>query len=354
MAGGAQVETAVGIAVAAGFPAETTPPTLSIVIPVFNEAESLPKLLSRIELVLSQLRDTPTDVVFVDDHSSDASPVLLREACRRDPRLRFLRLSRNSGSHIAILAGLEHSAGRCAVFMSADLQDPPELIPQMLASWRAGNHIVWAVRAERQGMTWTNRLTAHAFYRLFNRLAHVALPPQGSDFALIDRALIHALRRSASATLFLMGEIARLGFRQGQVPYVKERRQFGRSKWSLSRKLRTFADAFVAFSYAPLRVMSFLGIAFSVVGFLFAVYYTIDWLRMPRDAVYPGWTSTIVLVLLIGGIQMTMLGVLGEYLWRTLEEARRRPPYYVEQSAGLDDHADGAAASTPAGQTHKP
>ena len=329
-------------------------PTLSIVIPVYNEAESLPLLFNRLNAVLGTLHGNAVEVVFVDDHSTDRSPELLRAACASDPRLRFLRLARNSGSHIAILAGLEHSAGQCAVFMAADLQDPPELIPQMLARWRAGNHVVWAVRAERQGMTWTNRLSAHAFYRLFNRLAHVALPPQGSDLALIDRALIGALQRSASATLFLMGEIARLGFRQAQVPYVKERRQFGRSKWSLSRKLRTFADAFVAFSYAPLRVMSLLGILFSIVGFLFAVYYTIDWFLTPRGVAYPGWTSTIVLVLLIGGIQMTMLGVLGEYLWRTLEEARRRPPYFIEQAAGLDDHADVAAAPAAADQTPTP
>jgi dolichol-phosphate mannosyltransferase len=329
-------------------------PTLSLVIPVFNEGESLPVLLQRLQVVIAGLGDTPVEVIFVDDHSTDDSPALLRAACQRDPRLRCLRLSRNSGSHIAILAGLEHSTGQCAVFMASDLQDPPELIPTMLASWRAGNQIVWAVREEREEIPWTSRAFAHAFYKLFNRLAHVTLPPQGSDFALVDRALIQALRRSASATLFLMGEIARLGFRQAEVPYVKERRQFGRTKWSLSRKLRTFADAFVAFSYAPLRVMSFLGILFSIVGFFFAIFYTIDWFLTKPGVAYPGWTSTIVLVLLIGGIQMTMLGVLGEYLWRTLEEARRRPPYFVEDAVGLDDRTDVVAAPAPVGQARTP
>ncbi len=333
-------------------------PTLSIVIPVFNEGENLPALFERLDRVLEGLRGVPAEVVFVDDHSTDPSPALLREACRHDPRLRYLRLSSNSGSHVAILAGLEHASGECAVFMASDLQDPPELIPKMLDLWRQGNHIVWAVREERQGVPWHSRLFAHAFYRLFNRLAHVTLPPQGSDFALVDRALIGALRRSASATLFLMGEIARLGFRQAQLPYTKESRRFGRSKWSLGRKLRTFADAFVAFSYFPLRVMSYVGILCSLAGFLAAVVFVFQWLFAPAGALirgqYAGWTSTIVVVLVLGGIQMTMLGVLGEYLWRTLEEARRRPPYFVEDAAGLDERADVAAAPSAGQRMRKP
>jgi glycosyltransferase involved in cell wall biosynthesis len=306
--------------------------TLSIVIPVYNEEPGLALLLSRVTGLLTSLEQggTPAEVILVDDHSADRSPELLKEACARDPRLRFLRLSRNSGSHVAILAGFEHARGRCGVFLAADLQDPPELIPKMLNLWQQGNSIVWAVRESREGISWRQKALAQTFYWLLNRLGQVELPPTGSDFALLDRRAIDALLQAVGANPSLGGEIARLGFRQAQIPYTKEARKFGQSKWDLRRKLKGFSDAFVSFSYAPMRGMSYVGMFSSLIGFLYAFY--ILGMRVFVGHTIPGFASLMVAVLVIGGIQMTMLGVLGEYLWRTLDEARRRPRYFIEDS----------------------
>lgn len=309
-------------------------PKLSIVIPVYNEESSLLSLVERIREQLQQVY-VRAEVLFVDDHSTDDSPSLLKAACAQNEGFRYLRLARNSGSHVAILAGLEHAQGDCAVFLASDLQDPPELIPQMLELWRQGNHVVWAVREHREGIPWHERLFSRIFYGLLSRLGQVSLPPQGSDFALLDHTVIDALLRSVGANPSLAGEIARLGFRQAQIPYTKVKRRFGSTKWSLGRKLQAFADAFVAFSYVPLRAMSYLGMACSLLGFLYAlalVFVRLFVATVPIE----GWTSLMAVVLVLGGIQMVMLGVLGEYLWRVLGESRRRPRYFLEDSYGLD------------------
>ena len=303
---------------------------LSVVIPVFNEEHAIRPLLDRLWRLAEGLGGDALEVIFVDDHSTDGSPGLLKEGCAKDPRFRYVRLSANCGSHVAILAGLEHARGDCAVFLASDLQDPPELISEMLHLWRQGSHIVWAVRSQREGVSAVERWLSRLFYKLVYRLGNVRLPPEGSDFALLDRKVVDALRQSAGATLSLGGEIARSGFRQAEVPYVKARRAFGASKWSLERKLRTFVDAFVSFSYMPLRAMSYVGIVCSIVGFFYALVVIVS--RLLTRTPIEGWASLMVVVLLIGGIQMVMLGVLGEYLWRTLEEARRRPLYSIEES----------------------
>lgn len=234
---------------------------LSIVIPVFNEGDGIRLLVQRLEQVVRGLEVT-TEVIFVDDHSSDHSPGLLNEICAGNPGFRFLRLSCNCGSHIAILAGLEHARGDCAVFMAADLQDPPELIGKMLELWRDGNRIVWAVRAGRERAPFIDRLFARSFYWLLNRFGEVRLPPDGADFALIDRTVVEALLASAGANPSLFCEISKLGFRQAEFPYIKGAREFGSTKWNLKKRLKLFADTFVAFSYAPLRAMSYLGMMF--------------------------------------------------------------------------------------------
>jgi dolichol-phosphate mannosyltransferase len=303
-------------------------PLLSLVIPILNEQDSMRTLLDRVGSLLDQLR-APAEVVFVDDHSNDGSPSMLREAVCLDPRFRYLRLSRNSGSHVAILAGIELARGRCVVFLAADLQDPPELIPQMLDLWRKGNHVVWAVRERREGISLSEKIFARAFYWLMNHFSEVSLPPQGADFALLDRRVIVALLASAGADPSIGADIASLGFRQAQLPYVKAARRFGRSKWNLRRRLRAVADAFVGHSFAPVRSMSYAGMLMATVGFFYAA--VIVALRLTVGKAVEGWASLMVVTLVLGGTQMTMLGVLGEYLIRTLREARGRPRYFVEE-----------------------
>lgn len=301
-----------------------------MVIPVFNEAENVPTLVQRLRALRLGERVDDVEFIIVDDHSTDRTPALLRAACAEEPRLRYLRLASNCGSHVAILAGLQHAHGDCAVFLAGDLQDPPELIGELLDRWASGDHVVWAVRSERQGIGWVEQRLSNAFYWLLRHVGMIALPPQGSDFALLDRRVIDALLASVSANPSLAGDIARLGFRQGQAPYVKQPRLAGRSKWSLEKKLRAFADAFVAFSYVPLRFMAYFGMLCSLAGFVYAMVVVA--VRLVSDQPITGWASLMVAVLLIGGVQMTMLGVLGEYLWRTLEAARRRPRFFIEES----------------------
>ena len=309
-------------------------PELSIVIPVFNEEAVLPALIERLRSFVARLTPLLIEIVLVDDHSVDRSPEILKEVCSNDPLFRYARLAKNSGSHVAILAGLSRARGACAVFLAADLQDPPELILQMLDLWRAGHHIVWAIREERKGISKIDLFLANTTYRLLNLLGEVDLPPRGSDFALLDRKAINGLLQSAGSDPSIGGEIARLGFSSTQITYTKEERAAGRSKWTLKRKLKAFADAFVSFSYAPLRAMSYLGMLFSLVGFAYAVLVIV--LRIMTRTPVLGWSSLIVVVLVMGGVQMVMLGVLGEYLWRTLEAARQRPTYFLEETSDMD------------------
>ena len=279
---------------------EAATPDVSIVVPVYNEEDSLPVLLERLEALRAELGEATVEVVFVDDHSTDGSPGVLRRACAARPHFHCLRLSANRGSHVAVYAGLEHCTGRCAVFLAADLQDPPELIPAMLSAWRGGAAVVWDVRTEREGVSWAERFFARVFYRLFNAMSQGELPPEGSDFVLMDRAVVDALKQSVVASPFLMGEIARLGFRPAEVPYTKQARRFGMTKWTLSRKLRLFADAFVANSYVPLRAMSYFGMLCSLLGFAYVLL--IFTLRLIWGTPLQGWSSLMVAILFLGAI----------------------------------------------------
>lgn len=306
---------------------------LSLIIPIYNEADNLPELARRLNEVIASL-GTACEVVLVDDHSTDATPALLRDLCAEQAHFHYVRLSRNSGSHIAILAGMEHARGRAVVFLAADLQDPPELLPQLLAHWREGYQTVWAVRRRRAGIPLSERFFSRLTYWLINLFGEVKLPPSGSDFALLDRQVVDALLRSVGANPSLGLEIARLGFHQGSVAYDKAPRFAGKSKWNLNRKLKAFVDAIITTSYVPLRLMSYVGILASLAGFAYAILVII--LRLVAQNPIEGWSTLMVVVLVFGGLQMIMLGILGEYLWRTLEQARQRPLYIIESSSMRD------------------
>jgi polyisoprenyl-phosphate glycosyltransferase len=308
------------------------PELLSIIIPVFNEEASLPHLTLRLDALIASLQgNVEVEVWLVDDHSSDTTPALLREICANHAAYHFIRLATNSGSHVAILAGLQQCQGDCAVMLAADLQDPPELIPEMLAQWRTHKHVVWAVREARAGLSRSEIFMAQLFYRLLNTFSTVKLPPTGADYSLLDRVVINALLQSVSAHPSLALDIARLGFNQVEIPYVKAERQHGVSKWNLRKKLTAFADAFVSTSFMPLRLMSYVGMTASVVGFIYALL--IIFFRLTGIVQVDGWAALMVVVLVFGGVQMIMLGVIGEYLWRTLEHARKRPMYFIEAAS---------------------
>jgi polyisoprenyl-phosphate glycosyltransferase len=314
-------------------------PTLSIVMPVYNEAEGIDELLSRLSALRDSLKDISVEVIFVDDHSEDATPELLKAACAGSSWMRYFRLARNRGAHVAVLAGLAQARGECAVALASDLQDPPELIPRLLEQWRQGHRVVWAVRSGNERRSAWDRAFSAAFYWVMNRFSEVRLPPTGSDFALLDRSVIRALLASVGASPTVGAEIARLGFPQAQITYVKEPRRHGHSKWTRSAKIRIFIDAMASFSFVPMRMMTYAGATFSLLGFLYALFIIV--MRILGGMPIQGWASLMVVLLVLGGIQMIMLGVLGEYLWRTLEETRRRPLYFIEDSTeAVDGDAD--------------
>jgi polyisoprenyl-phosphate glycosyltransferase len=320
-------------------------PWLSIVTPAFNEAANLPLLHQRLAAVLDD-DDPDWEWLVVDDHSADGTFDVVTALAARDPRVRGFRLARNVGSHTAIACGMHHARGRCAAIMAADLQDPPETLPALLAEWRRGSQIVWAVRARRPGETAGTRGFARLYYSLMRTVVGMKdLPATGADFFLADRAVLDAfgLFRETNVSLFAL--LSWMGFRQTAVAYDKQPRAHGRSGWSLGMKLKLVVDSVASFTYLPIRAMSWLGFAVAAAGFLYAAVVIANALAGRPPA---GWTSLMVVVLVLGGLQMLMMGVLGEYLWRALDEARRRPRYLVEATVEPGPARQPASDTAPA------
>jgi glycosyltransferase involved in cell wall biosynthesis len=309
---------------------------ISILTAFFDEASSLPEFRDRLSEVLSSL-DADCEIVLVDDHSSDAGPTFAREWVTQDPRVKYLRLSRNCGSHAAFSAGLANCSGDCAILLAADLQDPPETIPALLARWRDDHDVVWAARAEREGESWSTKFCAGVYYSLMRRIALPEMPATGADFLLMDRKVIDAYNRISEKHTSFLAMVLWMGFRQTTIEYVKVRRHSGSSKWTFSKKLKLLIDSCVSFSYLPIRIMSSVGMLMASCGFSFAVYVLagrlFGWV-IPNT----GYAALMVALLVGQGTIIAMLGVLGEYLWRTFDEARGRPRYIVEES--LDAFAD--------------
>lgn len=305
--------------------------SVAVIIPVYNEESNLRVLCERLDKVLAGIPETKFTILFVDDHSADRTPSLLADLAAKDPRVKWLRLSRNSGSHVACAAGLDQCEADAAVIMAADLQDPPELIPRLLEKHAQGSQLVWAARERREGETWFTLAASRCFYWLLERFTEIKLPPRGADVLLADRCVVNAFRQMPERNISLFVAFSSLGFRQSAISYVKEARHAGASKWTLRRKIQMAVDSFVGFSYVPLRFMSYAGMLAAGFGAGWAVFILLMKLRGAIQET--GYASTMIAILILGGLQMVMLGVLGEYLWRTLEEARRRPRYFVESSS---------------------
>jgi glycosyltransferase involved in cell wall biosynthesis len=307
------------------------PALLSVVVPCYNEeavlAESHRALLQH-----TQGLGLEVEVVYVDDGSTDRTADLLRRLAAEDPRVRFLRLSRNFGHQIAATAGLDHARGDVVVLIDADLQDPPEVIPRMVEKWRQGYQVVYGRRRRRDGETAFKRSTAALFYRLINRISEVEIPVDTGDFRLMDRAVVLALRRLPERDRFLRGLVSWVGYRQTEVPYDRAPRVAGTSKYPLRKMLRFSFDAIFSFSLVPLKVATFLGLAASVLAVVGIVYALI--LRLFTDIWVSGWTLLFIAVLFMSGIQLTVLGVAGEYLGRIYLEVKRRPLYLLAEEVG--------------------
>lgn len=302
-------------------------PLVSIVTPAFNEADNLPLLYERLVQVLDGL-DCDWEWVVVDDHSADRTFSVLSELAREDRRVRGLRFARNFGSHTALTCGLRNARGGCAIVLAADLQDPPETLPLLLEKWRAGDQVIWAVRNRREGEKSSTLGFARLYYFLMRRIVGIKeMPATGADFFLIDRRVLNAFAEFKESNTSILALITWMGYRQSSIVYNKHRRLHGRSGWSLRKKMKLVVDSVTSFTYAPVRMMSYVGFSTAFLGFLYASVVVFNYLAGHPA---PGWSSLMVVVLVVGGIQMMMMGVLGEYLWRTLDESRHRPPYLIE------------------------
>jgi glycosyltransferase involved in cell wall biosynthesis len=300
-------------------------PELSIVIPVRDEREVLPALHRRVASTLDAL-GVPSEVLFVDDGSTDATPRILARLRRRDDRVGILRLSRNFGHQAAVTAGLDHARGRAVVVMDGDLQDPPELIPRLVERWRAGYHVVYAVRRRRKE-AWPLRVAYFTFYRLLRRIGELDIPTDSGDFCLLDRRAVLALRRLPERVRFVRGLRRYVGFRQTGVAYEREARAAGRPKYTLRSLCGLAADGLVSFSGRPLRVATYLGLAAALVAAGLTAWVLAD--ALATRSAPRGWASTMVAVLFMGAVQLACLGIIGEYLRVMFLEAKRRPSYVV-------------------------
>ncbi|GAB5413765.1 MAG: glycosyltransferase family 2 protein [Congregibacter sp.] len=299
---------------------------LSVLVPVYNERDTLPVFHDRLLTVLDTL-DLTSDVLYVDDGSEDGSSAWLDTQAREDPRTGVLRLSRNFGKEIAMSAGLDHVDSDAVVIIDADLQDPPELITEFVERWREGFDVVYGKRESREGETRLKRLSASVFYRVLDRLSDVPIPRDTGDYRLLSRRAVDALRGLRERHRYMKGLFAWIGYPQVAVPYHREARDAGRSKWSYWRLWNYALEGITSFSAAPLKLATYLGLLTSVASFSYGLYFLVRTLLLGNPV--PGYPSLIVIMLFLGGVQLVCLGIIGEYLARTYNESKARALYYV-------------------------
>ena len=319
-------------------------PEYSFVIPVLNERETLPELYRRLEAVMAQL-DGPAEIVIVDDGSTDGSFALLQELHARDARVKAVRLSRNFGHQIALTAGLDHALGNAVIIMDGDLQDPPEVALELARRWREGFDVVYAIREGRDGESRLKLATAKWFYRLMGRMSEVPIPVDAGDFRLVDRRAVDAVASMREHSRYLRGMFAWVGYDQSGVRYSRAARHAGRTKFPLRKMLSFALDGIVSFSAAPLRLalgLGFLVSALSMLAGVLAVGF-----RITGAYEVPGWASIVVGMSFLGGVQLTVLGVMAAYIARIHEEVKHRPLYLVRDRVGGDGAQEHSGAANP-------
>ena len=301
---------------------------LTIVVAAFNEAQALPLLHPRIRAVLDGLTDVDGRVLYVDDGSRDATWAVLQRIAAEDPRVELLRLSRNFGKEAALTAGLDHVEAGAVLILDADGQDPPELIPQFVAKWREGYDDVHGTRLEREGEGWLKRGTAHAFYRVIGRLSHTPIPADTGDFRLLSPRSLAALRQLRERHRFMKGLFGWIGFNTTSIPYHREARSAGSSKFNLWRLWNFALEGITSFSTAPLRLATYFGLVTAAVAFVYALWVVIK--AMLWGDPVAGWPTMMAVILFLGGVQLIALGLIGEYLGRLYDEAKQRPLYLID------------------------
>jgi polyisoprenyl-phosphate glycosyltransferase len=305
----------------------------SIVVPVYNEEESIAELVRRLREIMDKL-DGPAEAVLVDDGSTDASYRLMLDANAGDPRFKVIQLSRNFGHQLAITAGMDNASGQAVVVIDADLQDPPEVILEMAAKWQEGYEVVYAVRQRRAGETRFKTLTATTFYSLLRRLANIEQTVDVGDFRLVDRKALDAFLQMREHNRYVRGMFSWIGFRQGAVQYDREARHAGTSKYPLRKMIKFAADAFVGFSTAPLRFSLVAGFVIAVLAVGYGLLAIA--LKLAGLPYVPGYASLLVTIAFLSGVQLMVMGMVGQYVARVYDETRGRPLYLVREARGFD------------------
>jgi len=311
-------------------------PTYSIIIPVYNEESTLIELSRRLINVINTL-DGPAEVILVDDGSCDGSYNIMSEIHENDSRFKIVQLSRNFGHQIAITTGIDLSSGDAVIIMDADLQDPPEVLHEMCANWRKGYDIVYAAREERIGESWFKKKTAELFYRIFRKLSDIDTPLNVGDFRLIDRKVVRVFRTVREKNRYVRGIFCWLGFKSTAVKYKRDKRFSGFTKYPLRKMIKFALDGIISFSNIPLRCVLYLGLAFSALAFLYALYLIIT--KSLGFQTVTGWASIVLLILTLGGIQLVVIGIIGEYIARMYDEIKDRPLYILQHLEGFSPEA---------------
>lgn len=309
----------------------SSPPKLSVVIPIFNEAEIIPVLHSRLSAVLEEMH-IDHEVIFVDDGSTDGSVNQLRALTAKDNRVALVELARNFGHQVAITAGLDFARGKAVAVMDGDLQDPPEALPQFIDKWREGYDVVYAIR-ERRKEGWLKRVSYATFYRLLKRVANIDIPLDAGDFCVMDRRVVNLLKSMPERSRFIRGIRSWIGLNQIGLPSERHARHAGTSKYTVGRLMLLALDGLISFSYVPLRVITVLGLSVSFLSMIMASFFFVKKLLYGLNP--PGFASLIVSIFFLAGIQLITLGVIGEYVGRIFEEAKRRPMYVLRRNSGL-------------------
>jgi glycosyltransferase involved in cell wall biosynthesis len=310
------------------------PVTFSIAVPVYNEVDSLPELYPRVRSVMDSLGES-WELILIDDGSTDSSTEVIKSLSAEDRRVRPVIFARNFGHQIAITAGLDYARGDVVIIMDADLQDPPEVITDLVAKWREGYEVVYAVREERVGESWFKKFTAAFFYRLINRITDVSIPLDTGDFRLVDRKVVDTLNKMRERHRFPRGMAAWVGFRQIGVPYKRAARFAGETKYPFNKMLRLALNAITGFSYFPLQLATYFG--FVCAGISALAIPIVIVLRLAGSQAFFGQATTLIAVLFLGGVQLISLGILGEYVGRIYDEAKGRPLYIVREDSDAEE-----------------
>jgi glycosyltransferase involved in cell wall biosynthesis len=329
----------------------TEQPLISIVAPIFNEEQVIDTFYHQLCVVLDEMK-LPAELIFVDDGSRDNSADILNKLQQDDPRIAIVQLSRNFGKEIALTAGLDHSHGDAVIVIDTDLQDPPELIPQLIEEWRNGYDVVYAQRLKREGESWFKKMTAHNFYRLIRRTSDINIPADTGDFRLLSRRAVEALGQLRERHRFMKGLFTWIGYPQKAVKYNRQPRRAGHTKWNYWKLWNFALEGITSFSTAPLRLATYFGLLVALFSFIYGAY--IIYKTLAHGNPVPGYPSLMVVILFLGGIQLIGIGIIGEYLGRLYDESKQRPLYLLKSYHPADAFSDSSAATRSSTGTQSP